>query len=466
MSPVEAGPAPEGAAQSKAAPVGTEWPAFHRNASHTSAIFGDPAITTANARSLTVAWRFVADAATQPNQPQRRFDASPTVVGDTVYIGSRTGMFYALNAATGAVRWRKQLDFGSAQTCSAKGIVGTATVTNDPVSGNLTVYAVGAHFLYALDAATGSQLWRRSIGPNTAMGNALYFNWSSPTVFGGRVFMGLGANCDDTKIRGGVVSINQRTGALQNTWYDAPAGKTGATVWSSQAAVGTSVWATTGSPDPNGGAIYDAYSIVRLAAGTLAEQDQWTAPNALSSDLDFGSSPTLFSANLDGVSTPMVGACNKNGIFYAWRRNSLAAGPVWSRVVGETGGTGNGACITSAAWDFQLRRLFVAANTTTIAGTPFPGGLRALNPASGAVLWERGLPCLPNGSPTINGQIVAVPLYSCPAGVAPSVLFFEESDGQPVGSVPATGPTFAQPVFAHGMLYVASGDGTLTAFRP
>ena len=41
----------------------------------------------------------------------------------------------------------------------------------------------------------------------------------------------------------------------------------------------------------------------------------------------------------------MIGACNKNGIYYAWRRQNLAAGPVWQRQVGNTGGTGNGACM-------------------------------------------------------------------------------------------------------------------------
>jgi polyvinyl alcohol dehydrogenase (cytochrome) len=328
------------------------------------------------------------------------------------------------------------------------------------------VYAAGAHFLYALNANTGNQVWRRSIGPDTANGNALYFNWSSPTVVGGRVFMGLGANCDDTKIRGGVVAVNQHTGAVQRTWYDAPAGQVGATVWSSAAAGGGQVWATTGSPDPNGPSLFDAYSIVRLAAGTMVKQDQWQAPNTIDSDLDFGSSPTLFNATIAGTSRQLVGACNKNGLFYAWNRWNLGAGPIWSRRVGDVGGTGNGACITSAAWDSRTARLFVAANSTTIGGTAFAGGVRALDAATGAVLWERGLPCIVNGSPTINSQIVAVPLFGCPTGVAPSVRFFRLSDGTPVGQAPASASVFAQPVFANAMVYVAGEDGTLTAYRP
>ncbi len=446
--------------------AGTDWPEYERNNSHTSANLADAAITASNAGSLHKAWAFVAQAATQQGQPAASFDASATVVGNSVYIGSRTGMFYALNATTGGVVWKKQLDYGSNTDCSAKGIVGTATVTPDPQTGTMMVYAAGAHFVYALNAATGAQLWKHSIGPNTATGEARYFNWGSPTVDAGHVFKGLGSNCETLHVRGGVVSLGQHTGALQHTWYDAPFGKTGATVWSSQAADGSHVWATTGDPDPAGAFNYDAYSIVRLDEATLTKQDEWTAPNTLTSDLDFGSSPTLFKATLAGTSTPMVGACNKNGNFYAWRQANLAAGPVWTVQVGQPGGTGTGACITSAAWDNQAHRLFVASNDTTINGTSAPGGLRALNPATGALIWQQPLPCRPDGSPTINGQIVAVPMFACSTGVQPAVQLYRETDGQPLGTVPETGKTFAQPVFAHGMLYVASEGGTLTAYTP
>src|SRR3954447_10531134 len=81
-----------------AAPVPTDWPAYERNAAHSSAIFGDAAITTANARSLHRAWSFVADAATMAGQPNRQFDASPTVVGGRVYIGSPARVVFVLLA--------------------------------------------------------------------------------------------------------------------------------------------------------------------------------------------------------------------------------------------------------------------------------------------------------------------------------------------------------------------------------
>ena len=466
-APSGAASTPTGALRSADAPVGTDWPAYERSASHSSAIFGDPAVTTANAGSLRAVWSLKAARATHPGQPGPSFDASPTVVGGRVYIGSRTGLFYVVDARTGAVVWTKQLDWGAKGGCGAKGIVGTATVVKDKqAGGRLTVYATGSHDVYALDAATGRQLWKRAVGPDTAAGRKAYFNWGSPTVNNGHVFEGLGANCNDEKVRGGVVELDQHTGVVQGTWYDAPAGRTGATVWSSQAADGTNVWVTTGSPDPAGGAIYDAYSIVRLSQTTMTKQDQWTAPNALDSDLDFGSSPTLFTGSPGGVSTPMVGACSKNGLYYAWRQSDLAAGPVWSVRVGVPGGSPNGDCITSAAWDGRLQNLFVAANFTTVGGVDVQGSLRRLDPTTGAAAWVSPLPCRPTGSPTLNGAVVAVAMYACPSGVAPTVELLRETDGAHLGSVPATGKTFAQPVFAAGHLFVASEDGTLTAYAP
>ncbi len=445
---------------------GADWPSYERNAQHTSGLFGDTTVTTTIAGSLQEKWRFLVADRTRTGQPPRGLAASPTVVGGRIYIGSRTGMFYVLDATTGAVIWKKLLDYGSNTYCGAKGIVGTATVQPDLVTQVLTVYAPGAHYLYALDAATGAQQWKTAIGPDTPAGNGLYFNWSSPSVFGGNIYMGLAANCENHLIRGGVVSLDQHTGTVVDTYYAVPAGTVGASVWSSSAAGGGSVFATTGNPDPTGTTIDDAYWIVRLSPSTLARQDKWTVPAGQSADLDFGSSPTLFSASIGGVSTSLVTACNKNGQLYTWRRGSLAAGPVWSRRIAASGSAQKLGSQTSAALDYQSDRLFVAANKTTIAGTASPGGVRALDPATGGVLWEHALPCAAMGSPTLNGQVLAVAMFSCPTGVTPSVELFDETTGDLLGSVPATGPTFAQPVFAAGHLFVASEDGTITAYGP
>jgi outer membrane protein assembly factor BamB len=447
----------------------TDWAAYEHGPAHSSTQVNDTAITTSNAAALLRKWTFTAGPASVSGQPGPGFDSSPSVVNGVVYIGSRTGEFYALNASTGAVLWHRQLDYGSNTTCPAKGIVGTATVAADPVTGALTVYAPGAHTLYALSATTGTVVWKRAIGPATAAGEATYFNWSSPTVIKGHVYMGLAAKCESHLIRGGVVELSQHTGALQHSYYAVPAGRVGASVWSSVASDGTSVWVTTGNPDPTGTSVYQSFSIVRLSAATLAVQDIWTVPTAVTVDLDFGSSPTLFPAVISGVSTNLVAACNKNGVFYAWNRQQLSPGPVWQFQAGQTGGTGTGACITSAAYSAPTGQMFVAANQTTLAGVSHPGSLRSIDPATGTASWTQPLGCMPNGSPTVDvtTQVLAVPLYGPCAGAArPGVALYDASSGSLLTTLVTAGKEFAQPVFAEGKLFVADESGVLAAYGP
>jgi outer membrane protein assembly factor BamB len=182
-------------------------------------------------------------------EPKPLLDASPTVVAGQVYIGAQSGGFYALNESTGAVVWSRQLDTQPKVTCAARGVTSTAAVAPDPVTGVSTVYVAGARYLYALDAATGAVDWQTEIGPSEVSTPDEYYNWSSPTVVGGHVYVGLSSGCDDPLVRGGVVELDQHTGQILHTWYTVPAGSVGGSVWSSVAASASDsgVWVSTGS---------------------------------------------------------------------------------------------------------------------------------------------------------------------------------------------------------------------------
>src|SRR5207245_11036306 len=96
---------------------------------------------------------------------------------------------------------------------------------------------------------------------------------------------------------------------------------------------------------------------------------------------------------------PLVGACDKNGKFYALRRSALAAGPIWRFQIGQSSSQ-IPECIAGAAFDGS--RLYVGGNTTTVAGTTYPGSVRALDPATGTPIWEVGLPANVLGSLSAN----------------------------------------------------------------
>jgi outer membrane protein assembly factor BamB len=191
----------------------------------------------------------------------------------------------------------------------------------------------------------------------------------------------------------------------------------------------------------------------------LKELDHFTVTSPLDADKDFGSSPTLFSATLNGAATPMVGACNKNGIYYALRSQNLAAGPVWTLQAGTTSNYPD-MCITSTAWDYVGKHLYLAANSTTVSGQPAAASVRQLDPATGAVGWQSALPCLPLVSPSLNANssLLAVSTW-CSSGES-RVYVLNASTGVTVGSYPLPGQSFVQPVWANNLLLIGGGPGT------
>jgi outer membrane protein assembly factor BamB len=409
-------------------------------------------------------------------QPPGGFSASPIVADGLVFIGSQTGDFYALNESTGQLAWERTLDYeqvGNNGNCKfARGIVGTATVAADPLTGSLTVYAAGARYLYAMDAATGALKWRTLVGPaGSATVTGAYYNYASPTVVGGTIYMGVSSECNKPYVRGGVQAFSQHTGALLDTFWTDPAGQLGASVWSSEAAQvsATSVWATTGDPDGSGTQLYHAFSFLRLNSITLALRGTWQLKLPQTADLDFGSSPTLFSGIIGGKQTALVGACSKNGRFYALRRYKVTGGPVWSRQVGAAAETGQGLCLASAIWSRRTSELYLAGNTTTISGTRYSGSVREVRPGTGTTRWARGLPCEVLGTPALDaatGLLAVATWPHCGGSRSPAVYLLAAVSGAILRKLPLAVGAFAQPIFAGSFLLIADESGQVVAYSP
>ena len=446
-----------------------DWPSYLHDNEHSSSTTAAANITPAAAQILRLGWTFTGSGPTQSGQPPNKFYSSPTVYDGTVYIGSNTGWFYAIDLATGALEWRVMLGFQPHLTCAAHGFVSTAAVAPDPTTGNPTVY-VGAPdgYLYALNAATGATRWRSQVGdrlPSKTVNDI--FNWASPVVANGRVYTGVSSNCDQPWVRGGLQSFNQATGALAATYWGVPAGAIGSGVWTSPALDPETgdVYVTTASgpalPAPQG----DDYSVVRLDGTSLAKESLWTVPPAdRPGDPDFASSPTFFHASIDGTDRPLVAACNKNGVLYALNRDSLAAGPVWQLKVGLGTPDGAKSCLAAPIWDGTS--LYEASNPTSIGGVPYLGSLRSVSPTTGTAAWETGLGGIILGSPSQSGGgVLAAPEYSTDPGSSLGLPLVDSANGGIVNFI--SGVTgFSQPVFTeHGML-VASANGRLRYYTP
>ena len=103
------------------------------------------------------------------------FLSSPAVSNGVVYFGSSDSNLYALDAATGAVKWKFKT--GDVVHCSPAVWGGTIFVGSWDT------------FLYALDAATGKEKWRFKTGEDHAIYNQVGIQ-ASPAVADGVVYFG------------------------------------------------------------------------------------------------------------------------------------------------------------------------------------------------------------------------------------------------------------------------------------
>jgi outer membrane protein assembly factor BamB len=188
---------------------GNDYPAFLAGPRHSSYAKSATTITLANAPSVQSAFSW---------SPVPKKGSTGTLYGTpitfqgVIYLGAGTGDFYAIDASTGVTIWRKRLGISN---CNGFGIVSSAAVARDPVSGRNVVYVGAAnHYLYALDPATGATLWRSIVGGT----DPHYFNFASPTVANGQVYMGVSTTCE-LPLGGGVQAFDQHTGVTKGRYY-------------------------------------------------------------------------------------------------------------------------------------------------------------------------------------------------------------------------------------------------------
>jgi outer membrane protein assembly factor BamB len=449
-----------------AASVGVNWTGYLRGAKHSS-FSPQTVITPANAGSLVKRWTFIPQAG-PAGAPGKQFTASPTVSNGHVYIGANTGDFYALDLRTGQTLWKQFLGFQPKLTCNKRGITSTATVAKDPATGKQTVYVAGGDgYLYALNAATGSVVWKSLVGPTppSTTVNDVY-NWASPIVFGGNVYMGISSNCDDPWVRGGLEKYSQATGAPEGTWWAVADGQVGGGVWTSPAAWGKTIYVSTASAQSKTPG--DTFSIVSIDSTTMTKKQAWQVPIAdRVVDSDWGSTPTVFRASIGGKGLRMVAACNKNGYLYAFQTNHIDVGPLWQTSISAPNPDGNHSCLPAAIYDGT--HLFAAGPFTTIGTNTYDGGVRELDPASGTPLWQTGLPASPIGTPSMDAAgVIAVATWDATPGVTNGTFLLDASTGDILTEIvsPNASYQFSQPVFAGGYLLLGTLSDGLEAYSP
>ena len=295
-------------------------------------------IDTKTVKDLKVAWAF-------PLGVLEGQETTPLVVGGTMYVTSPKGpkFVYALDAATGAEKWRYApelpADVAAAVCC---GLVnrGVAFANGKVFVGRLDGYLV------ALDAATGKELWKSKVADYKAGDDIT----SPPTVVKNMVVIGFAGG--EYATRGAITAYDQESGKEVWRTYTIPAaGEPGNDSWPSPeiaARGGADAWLV-GSYDAKLNLIYYGTSNpapwAAHARGTdTSEYGKYTnlhSSSTLALDADTGKitwhyQQTPYDAwDYDGVNEKVLAdlsiggnnvetlmAADRNGFFYVFERKS------------------------------------------------------------------------------------------------------------------------------------------------
>ncbi len=432
-----------------------DWPQFRRDVAGTSSTPYAPAVPP----PLAEAWSVPVGASVY---------GQPVAAAGVAYVTSALdGRVAAVSLADGTVRWSRSLDAPVHADCkgtSHPGIWGAAAVDGD------AVYAASPDGgVYALDAASGSVRWRAEVTRPSPDGALIE---SSVVVSHalGRAYVGVASTAHCDQIQGAIAAIDLASHAV-TVLKLVPDGQRGGSVWDSAAVdedaglvfVGTGN--ACGDPacetaDPAAEPL--AQAIVALDARTLEVRAAWQNPTPLL-NADFGGSPTLFTAG----GRRLLAATSKDGNLYVLDRDRLAAGPVWpARLavvdpaqpgVGGDPLKGFGSIVSPTL----VGGLLVAAGGRTPAGDP--GAVTAFDPATGAVRWTHPTPgFVLRAVAAAGGVLFATSTH--PDQGATTLEALDAATGARLASVDRSGPSFAAVSAASGLLLWPTAEGALVAY--
>lgn len=406
------------------------------------------AITPFNAGTLKGGW-------TAKAVSQTTISAQPAVVDGVTYWGDWAGYEHA-TSATGKRLWSTFIGQTNDPVGCRPNPVGVGSSPSIALVNGKEVVVTGGGDgnLVELNAATGAVIWSDRIAPKVGG-----FIWSSPTVWNGSVYIGEASYGDCPFVPGHVYMANAATGRIERSLLtiDRADGCNGDGVWSSPTidAAADTLYVSTGNNNC-GRSLED--SMLQLDASTLALEGSWQLPTAHTlTDDDWGSTPTLFSAEIGGSLVNLVGSAAKNGVFYAFHRGDVAAGPIWHHEIAKPGGCPQCGYGSIAPAAFDGTSLYVGGGMTWIEGVKCKGSVQALDPATGQPIWQACYnqgPVL--GAITVAGNVVF-------AGGGDQLLGLSTRTGDTVFSYTeaSQGWFYAPATVQDGIVYAGNTDGTL-----
>jgi quinoprotein glucose dehydrogenase len=321
------------------APVGREWPVYGGDAGQRRY---SPLrqITPANVRSLRIAWSF-------DTEETGGLQTNPIVVDGVLYVPTPTHRVIALDAATGALRWR--FDSGIPGRGPNRGV---AYWRGDS---GARIFTGQDQYIYALDAVTGRPVpsfgdagrvdLREGLGRDPELQS---IRLTTPgVVFRDLLIVGGRAGENLPASPGHVRAYDVRTGAVRWTFHTIPwPGEHGYDTWPTDAWTyvgGANNWAGMALDEtrgivfvPTGSAASDFYGANRagdnLFANTLLALDAATGRRLWHFqgvrhdiwDRDFPAPPTLITITRNGERVDAVSQTTKHGHVFVFNRTTGA----------------------------------------------------------------------------------------------------------------------------------------------
>ena len=226
------------APSSAASAGGSQWTMFGQNLGNTANLSAT-AINPATVGSLKPKWTLTTSG---------DVSARAAVAQGIAYFPDWAGNLYAVQAATGTVLWKN--DIASTYLDQQAGtVVSRTSPFLDTATETLYIGTQQGAELLAINAVTGALKWNTQLDSHP-----LAVDTQSPVVYDGSIYVGVasleeGAAANPSypccSFRGSVLKIDAATGAVQWKTYMVPTGYTGG-----------SVWGSTIVPDPARGVVY------------------------------------------------------------------------------------------------------------------------------------------------------------------------------------------------------------------
>jgi alcohol dehydrogenase (cytochrome c) len=260
---------------------------------------------------------------------QQGHESAPVVNGDTMFITTPKDEVLAFRASTGQLLWNYKHDLSQ---------VGLKTVCCDVVNRGVALYGENVYlatldnYVVALNAKTGDVVWKQQIAP-ADMGAAMTL---APLVLQGKVIVGLSGG--EYGERGAIVALDAKTGSQVWKRFTIPApGEPGGDSWpagayktggggawltgSYDAATDTLFWGV-GNPGPwlatlrPGKNLYtDSVIAMNPATGDIKWSYQYTPHDTW--DYDGVNETVLTDINYQGKPYRAIVSASRNGWFYA-----------------------------------------------------------------------------------------------------------------------------------------------------